>query len=419
FWFNTVAGLVLFAFFFFGSSVVGRIYDNPDLSLLTKYLAFNFLFNALSSVQSTKLTKQFEFKKLAIIGLSTNLIMYAVSIPLAILGHGVMSLVWGGIMQNLSKAIMLWVNSDWKPVFVFSARSFRKLFRFGIFVFLQSPLGYIERNVDTFMIGKLSGDASLGLYDKAYRIMLLPLKNISRSFSRVMFPALSEAQDDNERGGMLLLRMFRVVAFVSFPLMFGLAGVAEPFILGVYGEQWAGTVPILQVLALVGAIQSIGTFVGISYNAKGKPQIGLYLNLVKTPFLVFVFFMGYHLNGLMGMVYFYAGFTLLVGIVTFSILFKLYEIKVKQFLAYLGPSFLCSVGMALIVKSVSFLPFIQALPHILQLFALSFLGCIIYLSVIMLFKLDAFFDFANQVPIIKKLPLLKWYFRRYGSAPVN
>ncbi|MDD4149132.1 MAG: MOP flippase family protein [Bacteroidales bacterium] len=415
FWFNTFAGSILFVLFFWGSPLIGQIYDKPEFNLLTKYLAVNFLFSALSSVQGTILTKQFEFKKLAIIDLGTNLIMYAIAIPLAVLGHGVMSLVWGGIIQNLSKAAALWISSDWKPVFVFSKSSFKKLFKFGIFVFLQAPLGYIERNVDTFMIGKLSGDASLGLYNKAYQIMLLPIKNISNSFRRVLYPALSEAQNDNERGRMLILRMFRVVAFISFPIMFGIAAVAEPFIIGIYGEKWAGTVPLLQVLALVGANQSIGTFVGTGYNAKGKPQIGLYLNLVKTPLLVFVFFAGYNWNGLIGMVYAYFLFSITLSTVTFSILFKLYEIKVNHFFAYLGPSFLCSGGMAIIVKSISFMPWIQALPDIIQLFVLSFLGFVLYLTTIMLFKLDAFFDFANQMPYIKRLTLLKWYFKRYGK----
>ncbi|MFW5983025.1 MAG: MOP flippase family protein [bacterium] len=419
FWFNAFAGLVLFAVFFVGSPLVGNIYDNPELNLLTKYLAFNFLFNALTSVQSTILTKQFEFKKLAVINLGANLLMYVVAIPLALLDHGVMALVWGTIAQNLGKGLALWVFSAWKPEFVFSKTSFKKLFKFGIFVFLQAPLGYIERNVDTFMIGKLSGDASLGLYNKAYQIMLLPIKNISNSFRQVLYPALSEAQNDNVRARMLILRMFRVVAFISFPIMFGIAVIAEPFIIGIYGEKWAGTIPLLQILAIIGANQSIGTFVGTGYNAKGKPHIGLYLNLIKTPLLVFVFFAGYHWKGLMGMVYFYFLFSLIFSTVTFSLLFKLYEIKVKQFFAYLGPGILCSIGMAGIVKLVGFLPLIQFLPHIIQLFVLSLIGFIIYLSTIMLYKLEAFFDFANQVPFIKKLPLLKWYFRRYGSTSVK
>src|SRR6056297_973263 len=103
FWFNTFAGLILFTLFFVGAPLVGNIYDNPELNLLTKFLAFNFLFNALTSVQSTILTKQFEFKKLAIINLGSNLLMYAVAIPMAVLDYGVMALVWGTILQNLGK----------------------------------------------------------------------------------------------------------------------------------------------------------------------------------------------------------------------------------------------------------------------------------------------------------------------------
>ncbi|MGD9991917.1 MAG: lipopolysaccharide biosynthesis protein [Salinivirgaceae bacterium] len=415
FWFNTGTGIILFGLFFFGSEVVARIYDNGTLDGLTKYLAFNFLFNALSSVQGTILTKQFAFKKLAIINLSSNLIMYVVAIPMAIMDFGVISLVWGGIMQNLSKAIALWISSNWKPVLVFSKTSFKKLFKFGIFVFLQTPLGYISRNVDTFMIGKLAGDASLGLYNKAYQIMLLPLNNISNSFKQVMFPAMSEAQKDRERLQMLFLRSTRIVAFISFPIMFGLWSVAEPFILGVYGINWGGTIPLLKVLVFVGAFQSLITFVGTGYYALGKPQIQLYLDIITTPILIAVFYFGYIFSGLLGVVWFYFIFTLIVGSVALGILFHLFKLPANVFLLNLAPVFLTSVFMALVVKGFSFLPLLIALPQIAQLLLLAFLGAFTYLALNMAFKIEAFFDFANQIQAIKKLPLLRWYFRNYGK----
>ncbi len=415
FWFNTAAGIVLFALFFFGSEIVARIYDNATLDVLTKFLAFNFLFNALSSVQSTILTKQFAFKKLAIINLSSNLVMYIVAIPLAIMSYGVMALVWGGIMQNLSKAIALWVSSDWKPVFVFSKDSFKKLFRFGIYVFLQAPLGYISRNVDTFIIGKLAGDASLGLYNKAYQIMLLPIKNVSNSFKQVMFPAMSEAQKDQKRMHMLYLRSTRIVAFLSFPIMLGIWATAKPFIVGVYGMHWVGTVPILEVLSIVGAFQSITTFNGTGFYAMGQPRIPLILNTINAPLLVGVFYFGYKWYGLIGMIWLYLFFTIFMHLISIAFLFRVFKMRPSSFLRNISPVFFTSVFMALIVKGLSFVPFLNVWPQIGQLFFLAFTGAFVYLGFNMVFKLDAFFDFANQISAIKKLPLLRWYFKKYGK----
>lgn len=416
FWFNTVAGIVLFTLFFCGSEVVARIYDNATLNVLTKFLAFNFLLNALTSVQSTILTKKFAFKQLAIINLSTNLIMYIVAIPLALMSYGVMALVWGTLIQNLGRGVLLWFVSDWQPSFVFSKGSFKKLFKFGIFAFLQSPLGYISRNIDTFMIGKMAGESGLGLYNKAYQIMLLPLNNLSISFKKVMFPAMSEAQKDIERLQMLFLRSTKIIAFLSFPIMFGLWAVAEPFIIGVYGVHWSGSIPLLRVLVFVGAFQSLITFVGSGYYALGKPQIQLYFDIITTPILIAIFYFGYTISGLIGMVWLYFIYTLIVGTVALGVLFHLFKLPVYVFLRNLIPVFFTSVFMALIVKGLSFVPFLIGWPQVGQLFFLAFTGAIVYLGLNMAFKIDAFFDFANQIPQIKKLPLLKWYFRKYGRS---
>ncbi len=283
-------------------------------------------------------------------------------------------------------------------------------------MFLQAPLGYVQRNIDTFMIGKLSGDANLGLYNKAYQIMLLPLKNVSNSFKRVMFPAMSEAQKDPERMHMLYLRSTRIVAFLSFPIMLGLWATAEPFIIGVYGMKWAGTVPLLQVLSLVGALQSLITFNGTGFYAMGRPQIPLVMNAVNMPILVSVFYFGYQWYGLMGMVWFYLLFTIVVGIVSMGLLFHLFKMPAVVFLRNIAPVTACSVAMALLVKALSFSPFMVAWPQIAQLFLLAATGALVYLALIMLFKLEAFFDFANQIPQIKKIPLLRWYFRKYDGT---
>lgn len=416
FWFNVFTGVILFGLFFFGSSVIGIIYANNELVILTKYLSFNFLINALSSVHSTILTKEFKFKQLAIINLITNPIMYAVAIPMALLNYGVMALIWGSLIQNLGRTLLLWLVATWSPAFIFSKASFKKLFKFGIFVFLQSPLGYISRNIDNFMIGKLSGDASLGLYNKAYQVMLLPVKNISNSLKQVMFPAMSEAQEDLERLQMLYLRSTRIVAFISFPIMLGIWATAKPFIIGVYGLNWAGAIPLLQVLSIVGAFQSLITFVGTGYYAIGKPQIQLYLNIVTTPVLISLFYLGYRLNGLMGMVWFYLFFTILVGLVSMSILFRLFEISWATFLKNIAPLIFINIAMALSVKGFGLLPFIQIQPEIVQLFVLAFFGFVMYLGLNLFFKVDTFFDFANQIPMLKKLPLLKWYFQNYEKS---
>jgi O-antigen/teichoic acid export membrane protein len=135
--------------------------------------------------------------------------------------------------------------------------SLRDLGGFSVRVFGTRVLFYLNRNADNLLIGRFLGPAALGAYAVAYNVMLAPMSRIARPVVEVLFPAFSRMQDDPERIGSLWLRANRLVAAITIPAMAGLMVVASEFVTVVLGDQWSAAVPVIQILAWVGLMQSL------------------------------------------------------------------------------------------------------------------------------------------------------------------
>src|SRR5690606_8293493 len=116
---------------------------------------------------------------------------------------------------------------------------------------------YWARNADNLIIGKLLGSVALGVYARAYSLMLLPISQIFVVVSQVMYPAFAGIQQDHVRVRRIYKKSVSITALMSAPMMLGLYAVAEPFILAIYGPKWTDVVPILETLSIVGFIRSI------------------------------------------------------------------------------------------------------------------------------------------------------------------
>ena len=163
--------------------------------------------------------------------------------------------------------------SPWRPQFVFDRESFVTVSRYGLPLLGSQTLNYWVRNIDKLLIGKTFGDESLGYYSKPYNIMLFPLNNVTRVVARVLFPSFSKIQDDKQLVTNSFLRVIGMVALLTFPISVGGFVMAEPIIIGLYTESWAGSVDILRVLSLLGVSQSIVALNGVIYQAQGATML--------------------------------------------------------------------------------------------------------------------------------------------------
>jgi PST family polysaccharide transporter len=171
---------------------------------------------------------------------------------LALKGFGVWSLVYGEIAGGVADKIFLIRASGWKPSLRTSRSAMRDLLKFGITVSFRDTLVHLSNNIDNVVIGKWLGVASLGYYEKAYKLMDLPVKELSGRTSSVLFPAFAQIHQDAGRLRSAFRKTVLTFSAAGYPL-FGTLIVLAPQIVGVlYGPKWAATIVPFQILCLAG-----------------------------------------------------------------------------------------------------------------------------------------------------------------------
>jgi O-antigen/teichoic acid export membrane protein len=212
---------------------------------------------SLSATQEALLVREMAFRKLELCTMAATIAGGVAGIVIAAAGGG----AWAIVVQQLGTAgsttALLWWASPWRPRFLYALASLRSLGGFSLNVFGQRVLYYLHRNVDNLLIGRFLGAAALGVYAFAYNVMLVPFSRIAGPLQQVLFPAFARVQDDPERIASMWVRGTRLTAAISIPSLVGIAVVAPEFVAAVLGDRWSAAVPVLQVLAWVGLLQSL------------------------------------------------------------------------------------------------------------------------------------------------------------------
>ena len=270
FWVTVGLGMFLTVLLIGASPLIAYFYDNPALTSLTMGIAFNFLIQGFAIVQRSLFKRDMDFKGLAIVKVTAALVGGAVAVIMAYFDFGVWSLVGRRLVSSFGLVGALWAISDWKPSFSFSWVSVKELLGFSGNLTGFNVFNYWVRKVDDLLVGRFLGSGALGLYTRAYSVMLFPLQRVSRVVGKVMFPALTKIQDDIERTKRVYLKSLSLIALITFPLMLGLLVTTEHLVLAVLGSQWEGIIILLRLLSIVGMSQSIGTTTGWIYQAQGR-----------------------------------------------------------------------------------------------------------------------------------------------------
>jgi O-antigen/teichoic acid export membrane protein len=225
-------------------------------------LSLGFFVSALGTTQEALLVRDLGFRRLELRLMAGTAAGAAVGITAAVLGYGAWAIVSQQLAIAVVSTVLLWFVSPWRPSFTFSTASLRDLGGFSARVFGQRLLYYLHRNADNLLVGRFLGAAALGVYALAYNVMLVPFSRLGGPVQEVLFPAFSRLQDEPQRIAELWLRAVRLVGAVTVPSLAGLVVVAPDFVRVVLGPRWSAMVPVLQILAWVGLLQSLQTLNG-------------------------------------------------------------------------------------------------------------------------------------------------------------
>lgn len=291
-WLSCALFLLTWLVVVLSSGLVARFYNIPELTGIILVSSLSILFRPLYMIQERLLEKSLRFSLLAVINITSSLVSGLSAIAAVYLGMGVYSLVALTLVNAICRMVMILYFKRWIPDRYFNYDEVKRMVWFSIKYKGASLVNYLERNIDTLIIGKLFDAFSLGLYSFAYNIMYLPVKRIAYVFTQILFPSFSLLQDNVEKMASAYLQSIRLIAFVTFPSMTILSLNAEWIIPVFFGDHWVNAIPIVQVLCFAGAIQSVAQISGVVFHATGKPEVPIYLNSLKVFMIILAIFVG-------------------------------------------------------------------------------------------------------------------------------
>ncbi len=289
FTFTIIGGTILTLIFFSLSWLIADFYNNNILISVCQILSINLFFASLNLVPSALMAKNKRFKDIAKRTLIIQIISGTISIIAAYNGLGIYALLIPPIVTSIG---MLFYNLHFYPRridFTFDTTPLKKIFSYSAYQFLFDFINYFSRNLDKLIIGRYINMSALGYYDKSYRLMLIPLQNISAVINPVMQPVLSSLQDDKQEIAKKYNKIIKFIATISFPLAAFLFFTSHELINIVYGNNWNLAIPAFQILSLSLPLQMILTTSGAIYQTANATKYQFYVGIRNTFFTILGF----------------------------------------------------------------------------------------------------------------------------------
>lgn len=405
FYWNLILSLFLYLVLYLAAPSIATFYDIALLGNVLKVQGLILIINAFVLIQQNILRKQVAFKKLAKINLTAIIIGTGTGIVFAYQGFGVWSLVIKSLVTGVVQCVIYWLSSRWRPQWVFSWVSFRGLFKFGGFMFLNGISCNLYYNLLSLIIGKSFLASELGYYTQAKKLQDIPRNTLSATITGVTFPVFSEIQKDLPRLRQVESKCMKSVAFINFPLMILLMVIAQPLFILLFTDKWIHAVPYFQILCLSGLAT---TFFELNTNiikSLGKSKLTFAIETVIR--IIGIVFVVTGVNwGVIGMLFGYTFSQYIAYIITTIVVGQLTGYGVGGQCKDLYPIFFVSIVPAIISCLVSH--FIE-LEYVLLLLIQVIVYGLVYLCLSKLFKikeLDVFVAVLKQrIPIVNSLKI--------------
>jgi O-antigen/teichoic acid export membrane protein len=361
FWINTAIGAILALLTILLAPAIASFYAEPRLKAVAVAMAAVFVFGGLTIQHQALLRRNMRFVILAVIEVAGLLVGVTAAIVAAWRGAGYWSLVFMHVAMAATIAVGVWVASGWRPGWPRRASGARSMLTFGRDIISFRMVNYFARNTDNILLGRFYGSGVLGLYSKAYGLLMLPISQITGPLTAVAMPALSRIQDDPKRYTSYYTKLILLLSFISMPLIVFLAVCSKSVIHLILGEQWLGAGRIFQILAITAFIQPVSNTAGVVMLSLGQSGRLLKFGIVNSVLVVASFVVGIRW-GAVGVASAYAVANYLILFPMLWYCFRLSPVSTSAFVKAVARPAIASLVMASVILVA--LPFLGSRMHV-------------------------------------------------------
>lgn len=383
FYYSLIVGIVLYLTLFICAPFIADFYGVPILTPLIRVTTLTFIWNPLLTPQTVILNRKLDFKTPARISIINKIISGAVGITIAYNGYGIWALVAASLTASILGLIQTWFAVRWIPTERWCKESFKYLWNFGNKMVISGLLRTLYANIVPVILGKFSGTAQLGVYNRSAQFASLPSANLTGIINTVTYPVLSKMVDDNDKLRANFIKMVKVSSFVVFPIMLLMSALSEPLIITLVTDKWAECIPVLQIMCFTYMFQPVHIMNINLLQVMGRPDLTLRLEIITK--CIFPFFIIAAISQGIIVLCIVDFFITMVALM-FNTYYsgKLLDIGYFKQIKMLLPSFLLSVAMLAVVMGIN--QFISN--HIIQLLVGGFVGISFYFGVAYLLKFE-------------------------------
>ena len=346
YWINVTAGAGLTLLLVASAPLVSRFYGRPELTSVTMCLALTFVISSFSTQQNALLVREMRFGRQAIASIVSSLIGFGLTMVLALSGLSYWSLVFGTLARSLTLTVMLNSFSGWRPGPPRRGTGVTAMLKYGLNLTGFSFVNYFSRNLDNVLIGRFAGADALGLYSRAYNLLMLPTSNLRVPMDTVAFPALSRLQRDPAGFRNYYRTITGVIAVASMPMVGYLFVASEPLIEVALGSQWTDAAKIFSILAIAAFMQPASGFRGTVLTSLGMARRHLHMGIVFAVITCGGFAVGVHW-GAMGVATSYAITSVLLTFPMHALSFKDTPVSVTDFFESIAPPAIAAILAAM------------------------------------------------------------------------
>ena len=383
YWLMMAIGLSGYFGLFVSAPFIADWFNSPLLSDLLRFGGLTLPLIALIVVPDSLMRKRVQLDKIAKIQLGGALAAIFTVVTMAASGAGVWALVSGPLVAQVVVYLsMLWVE-PWRPGIRIGSTRLSEILHFSFSTLGSRFLFSLYNQVDLVLLGKLTGEATLGFYSYAKELAMLPVVRGSVVVNQLAFPVMAELQNDINAMRLSFMKGLRLVSGTFFPVCVGMALVAHDAVLVLLTEKWLPLVPMLQVLCVYGSIKSLDVLLPPVLYARFRHQFILFYTMALLVIMSIAFGLGAMWYGAMGVVLSWIIVYPMIMMGLVKEVLKELEMNLRAFFQQIGVAVIATLIMVVIVLMAQTFIFPSAnVNPIVRLILASGLGAFVYGSVL-------------------------------------
>lgn len=392
FFFNLIGSTLIYIIIFFTAPLIATFYEQEILTGIIRLYCLTFVIRGFAAVQSTRLTKEIDFKTQMIVALPSLIISSMVGIVMAYMGYGVWSLVWSAIVNALFSTTQLWYYSKWTPSLVFDWNKFKGHFHFGYKLTLSGISETLFSNIYQIIIGKYFTPVEVGFFTRAETLKNFPVTTISGALRNVTYPLFAKIQDDNERLKRIYKQIMQIVTFIIAPLITFAGVLAEPVFRFLFTEKWLPAVPYFQIICFTGILYPIHAYNLNVLIVKGHSDLFLKLEIIRKAMVIVVVVITFQF-GIWGLLWGQIITSVAALYINTYYTGKLINYGAWQQIKDIIPFILIAIIAGGFIFGLDFFLKEQNQLDIIRILLSSILGVIVYMGLVLLFEKNIINDF--------------------------